>query len=592
VTSEAHLGHWVNMVSWRSWLRLAFAAVAVLAACSGSSDRKPGGGRVAAAGMGAAAGRGPAGGKGPTAGKGAIAGRGSSVGGSVGESGQAGEGVLVTGGTSGAGAGGTSAGRSTGGTAGAGIAAGMGNFAGTGVAGSGGPTIPPGWNCAAAAYGNGKCDCGCGARDSDCDSDDIDACESCNTTGSCDFRSCPGKIDPDNVTRCLAPPVDWTCSSFYYDDGNCDCGCGAVDLDCEDESVDSCEFCGAFGSCSGGDCPGPIDPENNAECKTPDGWTCPPNVYHDGHTCDCGCGILDPDCESASRNVCDRCSSGCSNEGCPGPIDAKDNTICTGVPSSWTCLARFFKDGQICNCGCGAHDPDCADDTIDSCDRCDFEGSCSARDCPGTIDRDNNAYCERPDPPTGWTCSWYQYGDGYSCDCGCGVPDIDCANDDDPALCTNCSACGSAACPGLVDPTDVGKCVPPPAEWECQLYYYGDGYYCDCGCGAPDPDCKGATKDQCTRCDAAGGSCSQYDCSGIQTNNNTLCTNSAPPEWTCPRRYYRDQACDCGCGARDPDCANGTLGVCKFCNDPGSCSTAATCAQSTIDPANNGKCLP
>lgn len=576
---------------------MALAAAAISLACSGSSETP--------AGSGGKAGKSSAAGNGGSSGRAGRAGASSSTGGSVAEAGEAGDGGGTragrggTGGGAGSGSviggrggrGATSGDGGVSGLAGAGIAGSMGGISGSPpIAGSGGASVPLGWNCSVTAYGDGKCDCGCNVRDSDCDSNDVEACERCNAAGSCDYQTCPGKIDPDDTTRCLKPPAGWTCSTFYYDDGDCDCGCGAVDIDCEDDTVASCEFCGAFGACSGGDCPGPIDPENNAICTTPDGWTCEAHFYHDGHNCDCGCGIVDPDCASASRNECDTCSYGCSNEGCPGPIDAANNAICTGVPSSWSCLARFYGDGEICNCGCGAHDPDCADDTVASCDRCDFNGSCSARECPGTISPDNNAYCERPEPPDGWTCGWYQYGDGYSCDCGCGVPDIDCPNDTDIAYCTNCSACGATACPGLIDPNDIGKCVPPPADWECQLFYYGDGY-CDCGCGAPDPDCHGTSKDLCQRCDPANGSCSSYTCGTIQPNNNALCTDSAPPEWTCARRYYRDQACDCGCGVRDPDCADGTLDVCKFCNDPGSCSTAAKCSMSNIDPSDNSKCL-
>jgi len=390
------------------------------------------------------------------------------------------------------------------------------------------------------------------------------------------------------------PPAEWTCDAAYYgtSDG-CDCGCGAVDPDCATSYAGACFACGESGSCADSNCNG-IDVTNNAFCTATPGWTCGKYLfgdnYGDGETCDCGCGIVDPDCASPSRNECDTCYYGCSSDGCPGPIDADNNAICTGVPSSWTCLARFFNDGEICNCGCGARDPDCADGKVESCDSCNFKGSCSARDCPGIIDPDNNAFCERPDPPEGWTCSSYQYGNGYSCDCGCGVPDIDCPSDTDPAYCTNCTACGSSSCPGLIDPTDIGKCVPPPPEWECNIFYYGDGF-CDCGCGVKDPDCQGSTKDQCYRCDPGQGSCADYTCATIQTNNNALCTNSAPPEWTCPRRFYRDQACDCGCGVRDPDCANGNLSSCKFCNDPGSCSTAAKCSTSNINPTDNSTCV-
>jgi hypothetical protein len=55
----------------------------------------------------------------------------------------------------------------------------------------------------------------------------------------------------------------WTCLPGYYDaDDGCDCGCGIVDPDCEDSL--ECEYCLA-GSCAGQACE-EIDPENSAAC--------------------------------------------------------------------------------------------------------------------------------------------------------------------------------------------------------------------------------------------------------------------------------------------------------------------------------------
>jgi hypothetical protein len=63
-----------------------------------------------------------------------------------------------------------------------------------------------------------------------------------------------------------APP-EWTCDPTYYDaaDG-CDCGCGAIDLDCASSNVDACDYCDNSGSCSATACPGDVDPTNNAIC--------------------------------------------------------------------------------------------------------------------------------------------------------------------------------------------------------------------------------------------------------------------------------------------------------------------------------------
>jgi len=127
--------------------------------------------------------------------------------------------------------------------------------------------------------------------------------------------------------------------------------------------------------------------------------------------------------DSADRDDCNTCWNGCSDEGCPDPIDEKNNAICTGVPSTWHCKARFYNDG-FCDCGCGAVDYDCDPDAgVAGCESCNLEGSCSRRDCDGTIDDSNIAFCTHPSPPPEWKCSSYRYADGFTCDCGCGAID-------------------------------------------------------------------------------------------------------------------------------------------------------------------------
>ncbi len=62
------------------------------------------------------------------------------------------------------------------------------------------------------------------------------------------------------------------------------------------------------------------------------------------------------------------------------------------LPGAWLCPADTYADGD-CNCGCGAPDSDCIDASIDSCDICNDMGSCSATDCPGTVNVTDNAVC-------------------------------------------------------------------------------------------------------------------------------------------------------------------------------------------------------
>lgn len=68
-------------------------------------------------------------------------------------------------------------------------------------------------------------------------------------------------------------------------------------------------------------------------------------------------------------------------------------TLPAMVPAAWNCSDSFFLDGQDCDCGCGAFDPDCVTSEVGACGFCDDPGSCSATSCPGTINATNNTVC-------------------------------------------------------------------------------------------------------------------------------------------------------------------------------------------------------
>jgi hypothetical protein len=65
----------------------------------------------------------------------------------------------------------------------------------------------------------------------------------------------------------------------------------------------------------------------------------------------------------------------------------------TGGPPGWTCRAEYYGTADGCDCGCGVIDPDCADGTVASCDYCALSGSCSWSWCPGDIDPAQNWLC-------------------------------------------------------------------------------------------------------------------------------------------------------------------------------------------------------
>ena len=233
------------------------------------------------------------------------------------------------------------------------------------------------------------------------------SCQFCDNRGSCSENEldCPGIIDPtDNSSCALTPPPEWNCSdAFFGSNDGCDCGCGAVDPDCNNAAVASCQFCSQTGSCNtGSGCPGNIDPVDNGQCEpalpVPAEWTCNDIFFGTNDGCDCGCGAFDPDCTDSDIASCQFCSDtgSCADRGgCPSNIDPFDNSTCSGVSiDGWECPALFFDNGDGCDCGCGIPDPDCISRDSDACDFCNEFGSCNtAATCPGDIDPFDNALC-------------------------------------------------------------------------------------------------------------------------------------------------------------------------------------------------------
>lgn len=193
------------------------------------------------------------------------------------------------------------------------------------------PLTPPlDWTCWEDGYGDGEsCDCGCGVQDLDCLTGELDECDLCSICGG---GTCEQEVDAEDTTTCLPPPAGWTCQDFSYLDnsGDCDCGCGVFDPNCEEVTASWCGYCPGEG-CTGGDCRY-LDPNDNAICRpVPSGWTCHPTYYDDfDDACDCGCGVPDPDCTNTSRSACDICDSdgSCSTTPCPGTITSTNNATC------------------------------------------------------------------------------------------------------------------------------------------------------------------------------------------------------------------------------------------------------------------------
>ena len=255
----------------------------------------------------------------------------------------------------------------------------------------------------------------------------------CAPDGTCCDPQCDGKTCGDDG-------CGGTC-------GTCGCGEACLDGACVFLMCKQAE-CGANGC--GGSC---------GECAlsqvcTPWGQCCQPTcgdaVCGDdgcGGTCGtCGCGerCVEGACifQACDGLQCgdDGCGGGCGH--CDEGATCVDGTCQTG----WVCDPDWQGGSDGCDCDCGAYDPDCDDPTA-SVYRCEDWQTCDA-----------TGHCVGECVPT---CDGLQCGDD-----GCG------------GQCGTCAAGTSCS--------DDGQCV---TGWSCDPYYKGDGYTCNCGCGEVDPDC-------------------------------------------------------------------------------------------------------
>lgn len=253
-----------------------------------------------------------------------------------------------------------------------------------------------GWTCAIGRFGDGStCDCGCGIVDVDCDDQTSASCERCAGCGDPELP-CGGsaKVVANDNTECTG----WICpSSWYGADDGCDCGCGVLDADCASDDPSECDFCDA---CGDGNVPcwdSPrVDAEDNTVCEAV--WECDPSYYGSGDGCDCGCGLIDPDCVSALSATCRYCAL-CIDEDitCEGnpAVDPNHNALCAPETPQWTCDPAWEGVDDGCDCGCGRVDPDCTSQASTACEYCEAcreigeDCTTSPRVVPG-----NNALCQ------------------------------------------------------------------------------------------------------------------------------------------------------------------------------------------------------
>jgi cysteine-rich repeat protein len=218
----------------------------------------------------------------------------------------------------------------------------------------------------------------------------------------------------DGSTGAPARKIDGTTTTV-------DLGAAAA---CGNGSIEWQEECDDGNSASGDGC--------SSTCKLEPGiWRCPTVWYGTLDGCDCGCGLPDPDCGGiTSAAACIYCDppvvGGCNPSGtCLGSISLTDNTVCNPA----ACGNGILEAGEQCD-----------DGNTTSGDGCDSTCHWQA----GT-----------------WHCPLAYLGTNDGCDCGCGLPDPDCANANVSSCgyCGDPGSCGQGGCPGAINPTNNAVCT-------------------------------------------------------------------------------------------------------------------------------------
>lgn len=192
------------------------------------------------------------------------------------------------------------------------------------------PPPPAGWTCPPNTYADGlECDCGCSVPDLDCKDADFETCQRCDVCGG--HGACEGNVDPTDTTECAPPPSAWICSADEWRDAVCDCGCGVPDANCQGIELSYVCGNYPVDGCSAGDKTHIDPNHNElCRVNVPSGWSCDRSFYDDGF-CDCGCGAVDLDCPADDATACEMCDDdgSCSTAACPGTIAAGDTAHCS-----------------------------------------------------------------------------------------------------------------------------------------------------------------------------------------------------------------------------------------------------------------------
>jgi hypothetical protein len=283
------------------------------------------------------------------------------------------------------------------------------------------------------------------------------------------------------------------------------------------------------------------------------------------------------------------------------------------VPSGWKCDVTYYGDKNTCDCACGVWDPDC-DLRGQLTNHSTHVGLTTTEKTPACKPPVIDAY--NPDPAiTDCWCVKTATGGGKLATGFPTPPPV--APTGFPSL----KPTGKPTRQPTIRPskapttkpsrTPTGAPTPdplaPPTSWQCERSRWLDGV-CDCGCNDRDPHCdvffpKGkhvvcetfASTDASDLYNQAGTNSSRLDNLYCVAEKDQCDLKRPPPQWSCDPTWFRNNICDCNCGAPDPDCSpekRSFMGIgntpaqlaCNQDQDP----NGPVCVLKTADDGDNG----
>ncbi|MDY0000478.1 MAG: hypothetical protein RBU30_04200, partial [Polyangia bacterium] len=287
--------------------------------------------------------------------------------------------------------------------------------------------------------------------------DQGELCDGANLNG----QSCTtiGQGFTGGTLGCSSTCASWSTTGCT---GGALCGNGVIDTGelCDGANLNG-QSCTTIGQgFTGGNlaCGSTCASWNTSGCTGGGSWTCDPSYYGGGDGCDCGCGVVDPDCAGSSSSVCEYCNEygSCDEEGTDcSNIDPANNALCITVQcgngvaqgaevcdgadyKGETCESQGFITGSLaCSVTCDAlvttgcsGTPVCGNGVIEGLETCDGSSNLGGQTCTSLGYSGGTLGCGLGCSLTtfgcnGWTCDPTFDGDGYG-DCGCGLVDSDC----------------------------------------------------------------------------------------------------------------------------------------------------------------------